>query len=305
MTEETSKTVEADQIRQNLTTRHQWGFYNSHRQAMERLIVPADHAGRICVLGAGNCNDLDLQWLGTVYREIHLVDLDHQAIAEAATRQKVRNPAQFKLHAPVDLTGISDLVAEWNIKIPDDKSIAKAIGVVRKMNSAAASVWDNSPAAVDLVLSPCVLTQTINPARNALRDHFPLQHPLRIQLRDALITRHLKLMTRLLRKGGKGVLAVDLISQEHFSDLARVPENELSALFAKYVSENKHYPGLDPESFNRIREGDSELSRSISRCELRGIWRWHLGLRKCFVVYGLVFEKLIDPVTQPAVFDVR
>ena len=147
-------------------------------------------------------------------------------------------------------------------------------------------------APVDVVLSPCVLTQTINPSRNALRDHYAPSDPICVRLRNALIARHLRLMNLLLDAGGKGVLAIDIISQEHFGELARVPEDELPSLFAKYISMGKHYPGLDPDSLNRLAANDPELSKSISPIAVQGIWRWHLGLNKCFVVCGLVFEKL-------------
>ena len=59
----------------NRSTRGQWNLYASHRQELERLLVPARPGGRICVLGAGNLQvDLDLQWLTQVYREVHLVE---------------------------------------------------------------------------------------------------------------------------------------------------------------------------------------------------------------------------------------
>src|SRR5438105_5063893 len=111
-----------EQARQNRTTRNQWQLYGSHRREIEKLIVPESRGGRLCVLGAGNCNDLDLQWLIDAYREVHLVDLDPAALEGAIRRQKVplvacppvpktrvdKPPvAPILLHAPVDLTGVA------------------------------------------------------------------------------------------------------------------------------------------------------------------------------------------------------
>src|SRR6266481_2342634 len=99
--------ISAEQVRQNLTTRNQWQLYASHRAEIEKLIVPDSRGQRICVLGAGNCNDLDLKWLSEVYGEVHLVDLDRTALLEAVKRQDV-DPLRgtIHIHAPIDLTGI-------------------------------------------------------------------------------------------------------------------------------------------------------------------------------------------------------
>ena len=68
----------SQQARFNRSTRDHWPHFASHRDWIERLLV-ADGlggGGRLCVLGAGNCNDLDLPALAEAFDEIHLVDLD-------------------------------------------------------------------------------------------------------------------------------------------------------------------------------------------------------------------------------------
>src|SRR6266487_2091139 len=109
----TPDSIAAEQARQNRTTQNQWLLYASHRRHIERLIVPETRGtGRICILGAGNCNDLDLRWLADVYREVHLFDLDPSALESAIRRQNVGS-ASICCHAPVDLTGIAARVAAW------------------------------------------------------------------------------------------------------------------------------------------------------------------------------------------------
>ena len=125
VTDHPQKSIEDEQKRQNLSTKQQWSFYNSHRQSLERLIVPDHHHGKICVFGAGNCNDLDLQWLTSVYQQVHLVDLDLAAISAAVERQKIADPSRVQLHAPVDLTGIAEHVARWEKQTPDAAAIEK------------------------------------------------------------------------------------------------------------------------------------------------------------------------------------
>src|SRR5881275_908124 len=100
--ESSSSDVAAEQARQNRTTQSQWLLYASHRREIERLIVPESPGGHICVLGAGNCNDLDLKWLAQVYREVHLVDLDDVALRSAVERQGLGDSSDIHCHAPVD-----------------------------------------------------------------------------------------------------------------------------------------------------------------------------------------------------------
>src|SRR5262245_33928069 len=84
-----------DQARQNRSTSGQWQLFASHRRNLERLLVPEEpeRGARICVLGAGNCNDLDLKWLMQVYTQVHLVDIDPGAVSEGLRRQGVLDSA--------------------------------------------------------------------------------------------------------------------------------------------------------------------------------------------------------------------
>jgi hypothetical protein len=276
--------VTEEQARQNRTTRHQWGFYDSHRRSLEQLIVPETRGGRICILGAGNCNDLDLQWLAEVYGEVHLVDLDANSLESAVRRQKLEHSASIHRHAPVDLTGIAPQVATWAQFKPDEAEIVQA---TRTLLELPRPQWGE----FDLVLSPCVLTQTMNPARNALRDHYPPSHPFRTAIRSALRLRHLRFIAACLSPGGRGVLAIDLISTETFAELPRVPPERLDDLMRTFLADGKHYTGVDPASLSAAWRGDPDLSRQLAAPQFTPPWHWHLGLRKSFLVYGTTFVR--------------
>jgi hypothetical protein len=272
-----SDPVTASQARNNRSTEKQWQMYAGHRQAIERLIVPAEKGQSICVLGAGNCNDLDLAWLTQMYREVHLVDLDREALEAGIARQLKQSPEGLRLHAPFDLTGIAGRVAAWK-GTPSEPEMAEAA----RLAAAAVEVsWEKC----DVVLSPCVLTQTINPVRDAARGHYSATEPAVMALRAALRARHLRVMRRSLKPGGRGVLAVDFISSEAFKDLARVPAPQLANLMDRFIADGKGYRGLDPASVERaIRDAGLNQPRFV------GPWMWHLGLRKSFLVYAMTFR---------------
>lgn len=80
----------------NRQTRPHWDDFHSHRVHVTQLLVDAgikpaanDDDGKLqlCILGAGNCNDLDLNRLGTTYEQISLVDIDRDAMEFGVARQ--------------------------------------------------------------------------------------------------------------------------------------------------------------------------------------------------------------------------
>ena len=75
----------------NAESRDQWDAFSGHREKVSAILgAGADPCpGRLCVLGAGNCNDLDLAALLRAHREVHLVDLDAEALAQGVERQGV------------------------------------------------------------------------------------------------------------------------------------------------------------------------------------------------------------------------
>src|SRR5690606_24325663 len=61
------------QLRANRSTQHQWDTFESHREALTSRIVDSAPRGTLCLLGAGNCNDVDLERLARHFDAIHLV----------------------------------------------------------------------------------------------------------------------------------------------------------------------------------------------------------------------------------------
>src|SRR5690348_15383718 len=70
------------QIAFNAETRDHWDAFAGHRAKVTGLLTSGGLPGasRLCVLGAGNCNDVDLAALLRAHREVHLVDVRLPAI---------------------------------------------------------------------------------------------------------------------------------------------------------------------------------------------------------------------------------
>src|SRR5262245_22192578 len=94
------------QVALNASSRGLWEAFAEHRRCLTGVLARAATAERshLCVLGAGNTNDLYLPALLAAHREVHLVDLDSEAIARGADRQGVARHPGLHLHGGVDVT---------------------------------------------------------------------------------------------------------------------------------------------------------------------------------------------------------
>src|SRR3954452_18851336 len=105
--------IAATQAKYNRSTRDHWDHFAQHRRKVCELLVPenvsAAARGKLCVLGAGNCNDLDLPRLLESFDQIDLVDIDPTALSTAVRRQGVESDRRVHPHGGVDLTAIAPL----------------------------------------------------------------------------------------------------------------------------------------------------------------------------------------------------
>src|SRR5260221_9090475 len=108
------------QARFNAESRDQWDGFSDHRRRVSALLGAGlgPRPTRLCVLGAGNGNDLDLRTLLEAHREVHLVDLDREALARGAEGQGVANDPGLHLHGGLDVTGMLDAIAGWSPHAP-------------------------------------------------------------------------------------------------------------------------------------------------------------------------------------------
>ncbi|WP_145984704.1 class I SAM-dependent methyltransferase [Methylobacterium aquaticum] len=74
----------------NTATRSCWERYSAHRENLMRLI--RQHAvtrGSITILGAGNCNDIDLAELFNLFSVVNLIDIDLKSLEYATCRYPI------------------------------------------------------------------------------------------------------------------------------------------------------------------------------------------------------------------------
>lgn len=272
-----------EQRRRNQACRACWDLYQPHRERVTHLLLTGaeEPAGTLCVLGAGNCNDLDLERLTRAFREIQLVDLDGPTLAAGVAAQPLAARDRLVLHGDVDVTGISDVLAPWSPASPPDASLVRQL--VTQAATARPIDW---PAPFDVVASVCLLSQLIEAVSKSLGE----AHPQYLALLFAVRARHLQLLVEWLRPGGRAVLVTDFVSSATCSELARADEADLPALTARLVQQRNFFTGLNPWVLQALVRQDPWFAARVAQVRLVPPWRWPFPTR-VYAVCALEISK--------------
>lgn len=266
----------------NAQTRNAWEFFAEHRRKVMDLLRPdtTSPQATLCLLGAGNCNDVDLTSLAREYARIDLVDWDALALEAGVVRQMGGPMERIVLHGGVDLTSIAGILSDWRAAPPiEDRSFSDVCG-----RAASASLpADIQP--VDTVASLGSLSQLVESCAAALQP----DDPRLLGLIKAVRLGHLRQLARALRAGGKGVLVTDLVSSETAPELMGTNHTELPALLRRLLAERNFFTGLHPQAILNDFCFDPALSRLTTDRRLTAPWLWQMGPR-VFAAFALVFR---------------
>jgi hypothetical protein len=261
--------------RRNDSTRDGWETMSSHRSRVMQLITAArGNSGRsLCVFGAGNANDIDLEQLTQEFKRIALVDLDDAALERAASRLSTAARQRIELHGGFDLTGIVAILATWQAGRPitDAELMAAA--------ETAAAAETPRIGRFDVVASTCVLSQLIDSIYVAA----PTEHPLRQQLVFAVRNRHLQMLAALVEPGGAGVLVTDFVSAETAPELANLSDGQIPAAAAHWINLNNFFTGANPYAIRDHLRSVSLRGVDICNVEVVPAWRWDIGAKQLAV----------------------
>jgi hypothetical protein len=254
-----------------------WALYAAHRDKFTQAVLsvaPAS-AGRLCVLGAGKCNDLDLARLSQTYRELHLVDLDPAALANAVSREEPEVRNRLQPHAPVDLSLLSPKRAsKWQRRAPTADELDAAA------ESTLQGLLTRLPGPFDVVVSACVLTQLGFALNQAFREPHPLLSPLRL----AIVHTHLRTLVKLTAPNGTSLFVSDLASSPNYPALATLPADaELRDVMRDIVTARAFYQVARPDLV-------SDLLSEVAEREPVPLspWLWTGPQQRTYLVYGFV-----------------
>jgi hypothetical protein len=254
--------------------------FTRNREEVTKLLTEAG-TGRCCVLGAGNANDLDLERLLDAFDELHLVDIDPQALERAKERVPASVRERLFLHAPVDLSGIFGDLERWGQMQVTLRELvaAPAVGAQR--------IAQALPGPFDVVASTCLLTQLQLSLLGVIGD----QHRLFVPLRELLTLTHLRTLAQLTKPGGRALLVTDLCEGSVFpagrpKDDADVAPLMLELLTLGHVIHSSH-----PALLKLPLADDPILAKSFGESGLSPPWIWQNGPERRFLCYALALPR--------------
>lgn len=257
--------------------------FRGHREAMTRALVEArqNEGERLCVLGAGNAYDLELEHVLRDFAEVHLVDIDAAAVGRA--RERVPEPARARtfIHAPLDLSGMFQDIERWGRMqvTPQELMAAPAAGAKR----IAAAL----PGPFDVVASTCLLTQLQLSLLQLLGD----RHQLFVVLREFLTLTHLRTLAALTKPGGRALLITDLCEANVFPPGRPRDDADLAPLMTELVAKGHVIHSSHPELIGVTLGDDPVLKRSFAEAGQSPPWLWQNGPSRRFLVYALTLPR--------------
>lgn len=274
-----------EQLKRNLAGRDRWSVFAPHRQQIMQRLLAARRGGsdRICVLGAGNANDLDLAALTSAFSEVHLVDLDGDALRFGCDRQLLLADRSPTLHAGVDVTGLWSEMAAWTPQAGPSPERLTAL-LENLVDSPAPPLAET----FDVVASTCLLSQIIEGAAIGLG----AAHPRLVELILALRTAHVRMLSRLLVPGGRGLLIADFVSSDSAPELRdnSVNVKDWTPWMERLVGQGNFFHGLNPRVLESLCKTDVQLASVVRGARRTGVWRWDLGNR-AYLVCAIEFER--------------
>jgi hypothetical protein len=273
-----------EQREANESTRSLGHAYQEHRAQTTRLALESaklDGSGTLCVLGAGNCLDLDLPRLTERFSAVHLVDIDAAALDAAIARQEPRVRDRLVPHAPVDLSGLLGKLERWGRL---ETTEAELLSHHRQT----ADALSRQLGSHDVVVSASCITQMQLSVLRALGD----QHQLFDATRHVLAVTHLHALHALTKPGGRALLITDVLSSERHAALSELPADAsaLPVLRQLMAAEQMIYiarPGL----FHLLHREDPELRQTSSLSAPLAAWLWQNGPDVRFLVYAMALDR--------------
>jgi hypothetical protein len=286
----------SEEQRRNRARDDQWEVSAHHRRRVtERILALAGPGnGRLCVLGAGNSNDLDVAALVARFREVHLVDIDGEALKRGLARQPLEQPrrggqAAVHLHC-VDLSSVWDSLDSLAGRQPQsDESLDELIA--RAANPDPPELGGE----FDVVVSVGLISQLIDGVVRAAPATFPSFMELLLSVRSG----HLRLLARLTVPGGHGLLITDFVSSATAPELAATTDAQLPQVAERLAASGNFFHGLNPVFLPELFRTDPILRSLVAEVTHCGYWVWDQRVRH-YGVLAIEFKRTRAAQTRPA-----
>jgi hypothetical protein len=266
----------------NRRAKDDWELYRAHRERLTAAIAQLAADAPLVLLGAGNCNDVDVAALVPRFSAVHLVDIDAGALERARARLPAELRGRVVAHGGVDLTG---LLAQLDRDPQAGGEGAIAAGVL-----AITAAVPVRQAAV--VVSCCLLSQlgwSLDPVAG--------DDPSRgMELRTAALTVHLRTLAALVRPGGVALVAADIVSSDLYPLDELEADVDLAALATQLiVGQDLVFAAANPVLLGRLLRRDPVLKGAFAAPEVLAPWLWTGPFERTYLIYPQVLRAPSKP----------
>jgi hypothetical protein len=272
------------QERNNLQARAAWERVASHRQKVTEILLDAGpRGGRLCLLGAGNCLDIDIPRLLDRFSQLTLVDIDPIAMDFGIKSQMADRP--FDLDrvqcCAMDLCGWTavpeSVLQSLQSPTPMWQEILSSISTYK------APIQDSEP--FDVVASMCILSQIMAPALT-IATNDPTQLSIVVQCRRA----HLDLMWKLAGDHGALVLITDFVATDSSPELWYMESNQLADKMMQLIREGNFFSGVNPRIIASEIASHPRVKTGAARVHLHPPWLWKLYDARGYLVAAFTVQ---------------
>lgn len=271
-----------EQARRNTEADAAWVLYAPHRARVTQMLLDARTATseRLCLLGAGNLNDLNLAALSTAFGEIVLVDVDAAALRRGLSRQGLAEEARFRVMASTDVSGVfAELAAMKSDQQIGDEAIDDCLRLLAQSHGLV------EHGRYDVVASVGLLTQLIDGVIRSVGE----SHPRSWELVAAMRMQHLRLMLELTAPGGAAVLVTEVVSSDSCPELLSVNEENMPKLVRDEVAARNFFTGTNPAALQQLLRTEVRLAEQLANVRFTEPWLWTF-LARTYAVYGLTMR---------------
>ncbi|MCW3085858.1 MAG: hypothetical protein JWP12_3224 [Bacteroidetes bacterium] len=272
-----------DHIEFNKETSQNWDLYTGHRNKVMQSILAYSpkQATTICILGAGNCNDIDLHLLVKRFQEVHLIDIDTKAILDGICRQNIKDSTQIIIHSE-EFSGIYNKLAEWKQFNPSEKAIGNLLNELNVDNEPAISHYQK----FDVVVSVCVQSQITHSINSTL-----LSSSGKYQLSLAARNSHLNLLLN-LTDHGLVLFINDLVDLKTEFDVSDASDFDLDEVMMSFIKTQNFFTGNNPFAIREMFEQHKIIAPKVKSVDFISSWLWQLTSKKVYMVYGFAIIKI-------------
>lgn len=275
--------LERRQHELNRTSVDRWALFEEHRRQVTAAILSQvrDGGGDLCIVGAGNCNDIDLSALWQAGCRLHLVDVDGAALAAGLARQRPEVAAATRSHRGVDVTGVLARFIADGATEPGEERIDRLV------REAAHPSPLPVPGGMDVAVSVCVLSQLIATVEEAVgKGHARIE-----EIADALRAGHLRTLLSLVRPGGRVVVVTEVASEENLPAIVDAPDERIGGLLLRAIATRDLFTGLGPDALVSWIARHRPYGARLATPGVIGPWRWRLNRRRTYLVVGVLLHR--------------